>query len=233
MPSDRKFFGFVLMPFDKAFDDVYKFGIKGAAQDAGAAVDRVDTQIFHKETIPERIYKQICDADFIVAEMTGRNPNVFYKVGYAHAKDKRCIHLTREASDIPFDLKHYRHIIYGDSINTLRQKLKEDIEQLKAQFDRDEVSPSREAPNQDIWRHAQVFRLRVAACLLANVADEREVDRPGDANAIFQILDQAWKDGKLESVPRQSKEERVITRRSLALFAAEHKLTRPFLTDQH
>jgi len=80
-------FCFVLMPFSKDFDDVYQIGIKESCVNAGAYCERVDEQIF-QETILERIYNQITKSDFIIADMTGRNPNVFYEVGYAHALGK-------------------------------------------------------------------------------------------------------------------------------------------------
>jgi hypothetical protein len=59
----------------------------------------------------------------LVADMTGCNPNVFYEVGYAHALGKLVLLLTKNAEDIPFDLKHYPHIVYGDSIAKLRSDL--------------------------------------------------------------------------------------------------------------
>jgi hypothetical protein len=34
--TQPKSFVFVLMPFDTKFDDIYKFGIKGAADEVGA-----------------------------------------------------------------------------------------------------------------------------------------------------------------------------------------------------
>ncbi|MDQ3818776.1 MAG: nucleoside 2-deoxyribosyltransferase, partial [Acidobacteriota bacterium] len=86
-------FIFVLMPFDEQFSDIYKFGIKGAADDVGAYAERVDEQIF-TEGILDRIFNQISKADIVVADMTGRNPNVFYEVGYAHALGKKVILLT-------------------------------------------------------------------------------------------------------------------------------------------
>ncbi|UPT94395.1 hypothetical protein J4G48_0034590 [Bradyrhizobium barranii subsp. apii] len=127
-------FAFVLMPFDAAFDDVYKLGIKETAEKLGIRAERVDEQIFHKENILERIYRQIDAADIIIADMTGRNPNVFYETGYAHAKGKLCLLLTSRADDIPFDLKHHRHLIYGDSIQNLRQALEKDLDWLKSEF---------------------------------------------------------------------------------------------------
>jgi hypothetical protein len=39
-------FDFILMPLDPKLDDIYKFGIKRAAQDADAYAERVDEQIF-------------------------------------------------------------------------------------------------------------------------------------------------------------------------------------------
>jgi nucleoside 2-deoxyribosyltransferase len=123
MQQQPKHFAFVLMPFDKAFDDVYKLAFKGAVALFDDVVpERVDEQIY-REGILERIYRQIEAADIIIADMTGQNPNVFYEVGYAHAKSKLCILLTSNAADIPFDLKHQRHIVYDKSIVTLRGEL--------------------------------------------------------------------------------------------------------------
>ena len=119
-------FAFVLMPFDPKFDDLYKFGIKEPAGQLGILAERVDEQIY-SEGILERIYRQIELADIVIADMSGQNPNVFYEVGYAHAKGKLCILLTSAATDIPFDLKHRRHIVYGDSIKILKEQLTEDL----------------------------------------------------------------------------------------------------------
>jgi len=114
---------FVLMPFGKAFSNIYQFGIKGAAEDAGAYAERLDDQIF-TDGILDRIFNQINLADVIVADMTGRNANVFYEVGYAHALGKLVLLLTQDAEDIPFDLKHRQHVVYdGESIETLRRNL--------------------------------------------------------------------------------------------------------------
>jgi hypothetical protein len=114
------------MPFDREFDDVYRLGIKAAAEEKEIHAERVDEQVFHKEGILERIYSQISAADIIIADMTGRNPNVFYEVGFAHAKGKYCILLTKSVNDIPFDLKHHRHIIY-ENISQLKTLLISDL----------------------------------------------------------------------------------------------------------
>jgi len=127
-------FAFVLMPFDESFDDIYKMGIKETAAQLDIVAERVDEQIF-QEGILDRIYRQIDAADIIVADMSGQNPNVFYEVGYAHAKEKICLLLTSDTNDIPFDLKHHRHIVYGDSISNLRGMLSEELAWAKQQIE--------------------------------------------------------------------------------------------------
>lgn len=126
-----KLFAFVLMPFSKDFDDIYRLGIKETAEECGMIAERVDEQ-FYTEGMLERIYNQIEAADLIIADMTGKNANVFYEVGYAHAKQKLCILLTKEASDIPFDLKHHQHIVYGSSITGLKSTLEKHLTAIKA-----------------------------------------------------------------------------------------------------
>jgi hypothetical protein len=114
------------MPFDTSYDDIYKLGIKQCCIDAGAYCERVDEQMYN-ESILQRIYNQISKADIIIADMTGRNPNVFYEVGYAHALGKTTILVTKETADIPFDLLHFPHIVYKNSITTLKDQLTQKV----------------------------------------------------------------------------------------------------------
>lgn len=137
--AEVKPFVFVLMPFDGSFEDVYRLGIVETCKSAGLTAERVDEQRF-TETILERIYRQIHAADFVIADVTGRNPNVFYEVGYAHAIDKPCILITQNISDIPFDLKHHRHLEYS-SVSDLKKKLDGEIEWLNDKIQSEKTQP--------------------------------------------------------------------------------------------
>lgn len=117
---------FVVMPFAPEYRDTYELGVKAACKKCGVECERVDEQIFG-ETILERIYTQIAGADLILAVMTGKNPNVFYEVGYAHGLKKRVVPLIHEAREIPFDLRAYPHIVYGGSIADLKRQLEKII----------------------------------------------------------------------------------------------------------
>ena len=127
MNKNQKKFVFVLMPFDESFNDIYSYGIKQTCVELGAYCERVDEQIF-SERILDRIYNQISKADIIIADMTSRNSNVFYEVGYAHGIGKNVILLTKNSDDIPFDLKHFPHIIYDGKIKELSTQLKKKLE---------------------------------------------------------------------------------------------------------
>ncbi len=130
---------FVIMPFAEEWDDSYRLGIKPACEEAGATCTRVDEQIF-LENILQRNYGQIATADVVIAEMTGRNPNVFYEVGYAHGVGKRVILLTKSTDDIPFDLRHYPHIVHGGSISAIKRDLKPKVEWVMAHL-KDPIAP--------------------------------------------------------------------------------------------
>lgn len=156
-------FVFVLIPFDKAFDDIYKFGIKGAADDVGAYAEKLDEQIF-SEGMLDRIFNQISKADVVVADMTGKNANVFYEVGYAHALGKIVILLTKNSDDIPFDLKHRRHIVYSGSIDTLRQELA-----ITLQWAISESSKKKQKPE-----NTELFSLRIFATPVPRVGQREQ-----------------------------------------------------------
>jgi hypothetical protein len=192
-------FAFVLMPFGEKFDDIYKLGIKSITKDKGVIAQRVDEQIY-TESILERIYSQIDNADFIIADMTGKNPNVFYEVGYAHAKDKLCILITQESSDIPFDLSHHRHLIYNGSITNLQKMLADDIDWVKGELERRktvafEVSakPQGELLTATEWSRTGTFEIVIDI-------HNRTEKRSPEIDAIYLYTSENWEikqDGKI------------------------------------
>jgi hypothetical protein len=115
---------FVLMPFDPKFDDIYWFGIRGAVEDVGFRCERADEIQFVGGVI-EKVAEQIRRADIVVADMTGKNANVFYEAGIAHTIDaKKVALIVQSTDDIPFDLRNQNHVVYGGSIKRLRERLK-------------------------------------------------------------------------------------------------------------
>lgn len=58
---------------------------------------------------------QFASSQFVIADVTGRSPNVFYELGIAHTVKDFCVILTQNIEDVPFDLRHLHCIIYENS----------------------------------------------------------------------------------------------------------------------
>ena len=126
-PARGDAFVLVLMPFDPHFNRLYN-GIKAAIEGAGARCKRVDEQTF-TGPIMEHVYRQIEKADIVVAELTRRNVNVYYEVGFAHALEKTTILLTRDTRSTPFHLKSYNLIAYSN-ISQLKPRLQASLKKF-------------------------------------------------------------------------------------------------------
>ncbi len=166
---------FVLMPFDKSFDDIYRIGIQETAQQCDVYASRLDDQLFDSNMVSE-IYRQIDKADFIIADMTGRNANVFYEVGYADARKKLVLLLTQNAEDIPFDFRQRPHIIYEGEIQKLRKELTKRIDWAKTEVEkrtREKINISFDILSSEIWRSQYTDTAVVTYKLeISNLSDE-------------------------------------------------------------
>ncbi len=103
---------FILMPFSQSFDIIYG-NIKKVLTDNGYVCTRAD-EILGSKPIMNTILNEILKSQFIIADLTNQNPNVFYELGVAHTfKDAQNIVLiTQKIEDIPFDIRHINNIVY-------------------------------------------------------------------------------------------------------------------------
>ena len=106
---------FVLMPFKADLDELYARTIKPTIERGGTLRCLRADEIYGPRPIMADIWKSIRQSKLVVAELTGRNPNVFYELGLAHAIQKPVILLSQNFSDVPFDLRHVRVIIYSNT----------------------------------------------------------------------------------------------------------------------
>ena len=116
---------FVLMPFDVKFQPLYDDHIKPTVRRAGLQCERAD-DIHGIAQITWDIWERINRSRFLIAELTGQNPNVFYELGLAHALSKDVILITQSMDFVPFDLKTIRCIAY-DFTPRGTQKLEKDL----------------------------------------------------------------------------------------------------------
>jgi hypothetical protein len=104
---------FVLMPFsyDRHIQELYSDHTKPTLQRCNLRVQRAD-DIYGSRPIIDDIWSCINRARLIVAELTGRNANVFYEVGICHTLGKEVVMLAQSIDDVPFDLRYLRVITY-------------------------------------------------------------------------------------------------------------------------
>ena len=103
---------FVMMPFGDPLGKYYSDVYEPAVKKAGLTPVRADDDIFGTGKIIDQVWKGITEAKVLIAELTSRNPNVFYELGLAHALQKPVVLVSSNEDDVPFDLKHIRVIYY-------------------------------------------------------------------------------------------------------------------------
>lgn len=97
---------FVIMPFTDDFFESYEM-IKEHFSDDFVFSHAGDED--NQQNILADIIPPIYEADIVLADLTGLNPNVMYELGIAHSFNKKTIMITRDdLSGLPFDLKQYR-----------------------------------------------------------------------------------------------------------------------------
>jgi len=106
---------FVVMEFGASFDELYSEVIKGICGEYQVEVLRAD-EMYGPGLIIGDIAKQIARAQLVIADVTPRNPNVYFEVGYALAMQKPIILLAKKGTALPFDVAPFRVLFYEDSI---------------------------------------------------------------------------------------------------------------------
>lgn len=106
---------FVMMPFTENFNAIYRL-IQRCCIDQGLTCLRADEDVGPGK-ITGKIYDMVLKAGVIIVDMTGRNPNVFYELGLAHAISDNVVLLTQSPDDVPFDLRDFLHIRYTNTFD--------------------------------------------------------------------------------------------------------------------
>jgi hypothetical protein len=114
---------FVLTPFHPTYKKQFEV-ISQVCQNLGLTAMRGDEE-FVNEVFPH-ILRLIVRARLVIANLDGRNPNVFYELGIAHALNKPTILIAPTPEDVPFDVRARRLVLFG-SLDDLRERLRDEI----------------------------------------------------------------------------------------------------------
>ena len=125
---------FVIMPISDVdgypkghFDRVYEFIIKPACMQAGFDAIRADVTAKTNVIIVD-ILKTVYDCEMAICDLSARNPNVFYELGFRQAFNKKTVLMIDEKTTRPFDISAIRSFQYQSSlridlVNEAKEKL--------------------------------------------------------------------------------------------------------------
>jgi SAM-dependent methyltransferase len=120
MPS-----AFVVMPYREPFESVYARVIRPVLAENGITAVRSDQNPKSVDIIDD-LKKQILESDLVIVEATAANPNIYFEFGFAYANDKEFVLLAQKGTELPFDTRQIRHLMYEVG----------DLDLLKADFNR-------------------------------------------------------------------------------------------------
>ena len=108
---------FVVMPFNSRRDYMYENAIVKALEEKDSFTFekpyRLDKSL-KSGSIPKELQEKINVADLIIADISEKNLNVFYEIGYSYALEKITLLLREDGSNfnIPFDIVGDRYVKY-------------------------------------------------------------------------------------------------------------------------
>jgi hypothetical protein len=132
---------FVIAPIDKQgsetrkrSDQLFKHVISVVVEPLGYRPVRAD-HISEPGIITSQIIQHVVESPIVIADLTGRNPNVFYELAIRHAIRKPLVQLISSGETIPFDVAGTRTISIDindlDSVELSKKELAKQIEAIE------------------------------------------------------------------------------------------------------
>ena len=126
---------FVIMSFEQAPHLIDAFNtFTRACKKRDFIAKKIDQHIDAKMNIVPAIFANIKSSAFIIAEVSGAKPNVYYELGYARALGKSVIQTAYKDTILPFDVFDIP-TLFWDSQDTLEKRLDEGIGRIFSRAD--------------------------------------------------------------------------------------------------
>jgi len=161
----------------KRSDQVLKYIIRPAVESCGYVAERAD-EMDKPGMITSQVIQRVVNDPLIVADLTERNPNVFYELAIRHAIRKPFVQLIKKGERIPFDVAGARTIQVDhsdlDSVERAKTDITKQIKALEADSS-DLETPISMSLDLQVLRHSDKPEERSLADLLSAVSDMRSV----------------------------------------------------------
>ncbi len=106
----------------------------------GLKAERADT-IEHQGRITDVILARLRESEFLIADLSGQRPNVYYEVGFAHALGKHPVLFRKAGTTVSFDLASHNVPEY-ENLRDLKLKLTSRLESMLGRSPKDAGSDS-------------------------------------------------------------------------------------------
>ena len=124
-------------PERRQADDILELLVQPVLTEAGYTTQRADNENT-PGSISEQILRHLIEDELVIADLSHRNPNVFYELAIRHAARKPVIHLIQSTDTIPFDVKDIRTIKYDHrdirQFEEAKQSLRQQINIIETDF---------------------------------------------------------------------------------------------------
>jgi hypothetical protein len=128
---------FVIMPFsatptctEQEWTETYNFIFKPAFEESGYVCERARPMVGH---VLHGIVEKLRDSRIVLADITDRNPNVFYELGIRHSLKKGTIIVSRDGQ-VPSDLRGLWYVQY-ESTPAAVATFKAEIKRLTSEIE--------------------------------------------------------------------------------------------------
>lgn len=164
----------------KRSDLILKYIIKAALEPEGYDVKRAD-ELDKPGIITSQVIQHVLEDDLVVADISERNPNVFYEMAIRHAINKPIIILIDENEEIPFDVVVMRTIkINHQDLEIVNKSKLEIVKQLNAITTTDYIeTPITIAIDLEAFKNSKNEQKRMLANILNSISTiEDKLKRP-------------------------------------------------------
>jgi hypothetical protein len=179
----------------------------------GLEVARAD-EISVPGTITTDIITRLMHSDYVIADVTYPNPNVFYELGLRHACKAGTIIIRDKAGPrVPFDIAHLRYVDYENTPGGLKSL----AAQLASYFDHFEKAPDR--PDNHFLELAKLTNYPFPSY-------KKEEEVPLEIQAMMGLMESPE---LLAVFTRQQAGEEIDQGELIRLFLKSPKVAQPFL----
>lgn len=160
-------------------DMLFKYIISPICEECGFEAVRVD-KMNDFGSITDTIMDELRTADLVIADLTGKNPNVFYEIGFRNCLGKPAIHLKSKEETIPFDVSAIRTLEYDlkdlDSVAEVKERLKQTINSFDFEYSETEADDKKKKEPSYSDLLSAIYNLQDSVSEIKNRLDKKDTN---------------------------------------------------------